>query len=134
MLQALSASSDKEWKKIIAISRRPPVLDHDDSRIVFESVDLLAPKDEVVQKLRHAGAAEATHTFFYAYIAKEDEQDLIDVNRKLFGNVRPSDSSPAQTDWSLVCAGHGSRRRGRQADEGFPASDGIQVLRHAQGR
>ncbi|BGP06289.1 hypothetical protein JCM10049v2_002110 [Rhodotorula toruloides] len=87
LLQALSASSDKEWKKIIAISRRPPVLDHDDSRIVFESVDLLAPKDEVVQKLRHAGAAEATHTFFYAYIAKEDEQDLIDVNRKLFGNA-----------------------------------------------
>lgn len=89
LLQALSASSDKEWKKIIAISRRAPVLDHKDSRVVFESVDLLAPKNELVQKLKHAGAAEATHTFFYAYIAKEDEQELIDINRKLFGNVRP---------------------------------------------
>ncbi|GEM11724.1 NAD dependent oxidoreductase [Rhodotorula toruloides] len=87
MLRALSASSDKEWKKIIAISRCPPVLDHKDPRVVFESVDLLAPKDELVQKLRHAGAAEASHTFFYAYIAKEDEQELIDVNRALFGNA-----------------------------------------------
>ncbi|GAA6051526.1 hypothetical protein JCM3770_000398 [Rhodotorula araucariae] len=87
MLEALSATPASEWKKIIAISRRPPVLEHKDSRIVFASVDLLAVKDEVVAKLKEAGAADATHTFFYAYVAKEEEQELVDVNRKLFNTA-----------------------------------------------
>ncbi|BGP46311.1 hypothetical protein JCM10450v2_002153 [Rhodotorula kratochvilovae] len=87
MLEALSATPDTQWKKIIAVSRRAPVLEHKDPRIVFESVDLLADKDEVVAKLKHAGAEEATHTFFYAYVAKEEEQELVDVNRKLFSTA-----------------------------------------------
>ncbi|GAA5859072.1 hypothetical protein JCM1840_003736 [Sporobolomyces johnsonii] len=86
LLEALSATSTSEWAKIIAVSRRPPVLEHKDPRIVFESIDLLTSPQEIAAKLKHAGAAEATHAFFYSYVAKEDERELIDVNERLFRN------------------------------------------------
>ncbi|CEQ42713.1 SPOSA6832_04552, partial [Sporobolomyces salmonicolor] len=87
LLEALSATSSSEWAKIIAVSRRPPVLEHKDPRIVFESIDLLTSPKEIAAKLKHAGAAEATHAFFYSYVAKEDEKELIDINERLFRNV-----------------------------------------------
>ncbi|GAA5992475.1 hypothetical protein JCM10908_000836 [Rhodotorula pacifica] len=87
LLEALSQTSHSEWAKIIAVSRRPPVLDHKDERIKFVSIDLLAGKDEIVKKLSDVGAQSATHTFFYAYIAKEEENELVEVNKKLFGSA-----------------------------------------------
>ncbi|GAA6034193.1 hypothetical protein JCM8097_003773 [Rhodosporidiobolus ruineniae] len=86
LIEALSQTSTAEWKKIIAVSRRPAVLDHQDSRVEFVSADLLGSKDELVSKLKKAGAAEVTHVAFYAYVAKDDEEELIEVNRKLFSN------------------------------------------------
>ena len=88
-LRQLSASTDTEWRKIIAISRRAPLLDHDDSRITFRSVDLLSDPQKVMEQLRETGAEETTHVFFYAYIAKQDEMELIEINRDLLGNVGP---------------------------------------------
>ncbi|GAA6013343.1 hypothetical protein JCM8202_003114 [Rhodotorula sphaerocarpa] len=87
LLDALSQTPNTEWKKIIAVSRRPPVLEHKDPRIHFVSIDLLAGKEEIIKGLRSVGAEETTHTFFYAYIAKEDEDELVDVNKKLFGSA-----------------------------------------------
>ncbi|GAA5911664.1 hypothetical protein JCM6882_006934 [Rhodosporidiobolus microsporus] len=86
LLDALTASSSLEWKKIIAVSRRPPVLDHQDDRVKFVSVDLLGDVDDLASKLQEAGGEEATHVAFYAYVAKSEENELIEVNRKLFGN------------------------------------------------
>lgn len=63
------------------------MLEHQDDRIVFKSVDLLGDEKELATALKEAGAEEATHVFFYAYIAKEDEDELIEINRKLFDNV-----------------------------------------------
>lgn len=87
LLSHLSSQPKSQWKKIIALSRREPVLDHQDERIVFKSVDLLGPEEKLEQALKEAGAKDADHVFFYAYVAKQDEQELIDVNRLLFGNV-----------------------------------------------
>ncbi|TKA55058.1 hypothetical protein B0A53_02533 [Rhodotorula sp. CCFEE 5036] len=87
LLEALSKTSSSEWTKIIAVSRRPPVLEHKDPRIEFVSVDLLAGREEIITSLRKAGAENATHTFFYAYIAKEDEDELVEINKKLFGSA-----------------------------------------------
>lgn len=30
----------------------------------------------------------ALHAVFYAYLAKEDEDELVEINKKLFGSVR----------------------------------------------
>ncbi|KAK1924580.1 NAD(P)-binding protein [Papiliotrema laurentii] len=87
LLSHLSSQPKSQWKKIIALSRREPVLDHQDERIVFKSVDLLGPEEKLEQALKEAGAKDADHVFFYAYVAKQDEQELIDVNRLLFGNA-----------------------------------------------
>lgn len=87
ILKELSHRPASEWRKIIALSRRAPVLEHQDDRIVFKSVDLLGDEKELATALKEAGAEEATHVFFYAYIAKEDEDELIEINRTLFDNV-----------------------------------------------
>lgn len=87
MLDQLFKTPKTEWKKIIAVSRREPVLDHQDERLVFLSVDLLRPVDELVKALRGAGAEETTDVFFYAYIEKADPKELLDINCKLFDTV-----------------------------------------------
>ncbi|GAA6012379.1 hypothetical protein JCM10207_007066 [Rhodosporidiobolus poonsookiae] len=86
LIEALTKTSDQEWRKIIAVSRRPPVLEYSDPRISFVSVDLLGDVTELATKLKEAGAEEATHVAFYAYVAKSDETELIEINRKLFAN------------------------------------------------
>lgn len=60
LLDALSQTPKTEWKKIIAVSRRPPVLEHKDPRIHFVSIDLLAGKEEIIKGLRSVGAEETT--------------------------------------------------------------------------
>lgn len=37
---------------------------------------------------------EATHVFFYAYVAKEEEDELIEVNQRLFKTVSSRSSPP----------------------------------------
>ncbi|GAA5874724.1 hypothetical protein JCM8547_005194 [Rhodosporidiobolus lusitaniae] len=86
LLNALTSKPSSEWKKIIAVSRRPAVLEHNDDRVEFVSVDLLSSHEELVEKLKKAGAEETTHVAFYAYVAKQDETELIEVNCKLFSN------------------------------------------------
>lgn len=88
MLNTLFSTPHSEYKKIIALSRREPVLDHHDPRLVFKSVDLLGSVSAVEQALREAGAEETTDVFFYAYIEKADEAELIQVNEQLFQTVR----------------------------------------------
>lgn len=63
------------------------MFDTQDDRIIFKSVDLLGPKDRITAALRDAGGEEADHVFFYAYVAKADEGELIETNRILFENV-----------------------------------------------
>jgi hypothetical protein len=69
------------------VSRRVPKLSRQDDRVRHISVDLLGSTDELASSLDKAGAQGVTHALFYAYIAKDDERELIDVNRKLFQNV-----------------------------------------------
>ena len=83
----LTSRPKEDWKKIIAISRSEPRFEHEDDRVVFKSVDLLGPKAKLVSALKEAGAEEADYVFFYAYVAKDDEQELIDVNQVLFRHV-----------------------------------------------
>ncbi|KAJ3040085.1 hypothetical protein HK097_002652 [Rhizophlyctis rosea] len=82
MLETLTES--QTFSKFIAISRRPPQLDHTDSRLTFVSIDILKSSiSEIAQKLREAGGEAVTHAFHYAYIEKKDEKELDDVNREL---------------------------------------------------
>ena len=89
LLHLLSATSSTEWRTIIALSRRPPLLDYSDPRIAFRSVDLLDSVSTTAEAIREAGGDQVTHVFFYAYIEKKDEGELIDVNVKLLRNVCP---------------------------------------------
>lgn len=43
--------------------------------------------DDIAKGLSEAGAGDAKHVFFYSYIAKEEEEDLVETNKKLFGAV-----------------------------------------------
>lgn len=82
MLETLAAS--KTFTKFIAVSRREPQLESSDARLTFISIDILAASvDEIAQKLREAGAEEATHAFHYTYIEKKDEKELDEVNKEL---------------------------------------------------
>ncbi|GFZ49817.1 hypothetical protein JCM24511_07220 [Saitozyma sp. JCM 24511] len=87
LLGQLVLSSPKQWKRIIAVSRRPPVLEHSDVRVVFKSIDLLGDVQGIAKDLHEAGGAEAAHVFFYAYLAKDNEDELVAVNRRLFANT-----------------------------------------------
>ncbi|GAA6012380.1 hypothetical protein JCM10207_007067 [Rhodosporidiobolus poonsookiae] len=86
LVEALAKESEQEWSKIIAVSRSPPILDLSDSRISFVSMDLLGDPQELISKLKEAGAEETTHVAFFAYVPKPDEHEHIEVNRKLFAN------------------------------------------------
>lgn len=75
-----------KWTKIVAVSRRPPP--QKSETISHVSVDLLnSSSDEIAGSLVKGGAGDATHAFFFSYIAKDDEDDLIKTNYKLFSNV-----------------------------------------------
>jgi hypothetical protein len=52
-------------------SRRPLLLEHDDPRITFKPIDLLQEMDQLRKQLEDAGAAEATHVLFNAFVSKE---------------------------------------------------------------
>ncbi len=58
LLRELSSTPFTEWKKIIATSRRPPLLDHEDDRITFESIDLLGDPKDLAGKLKEAQRTE----------------------------------------------------------------------------
>ncbi|TIB98997.1 hypothetical protein E3Q17_02789 [Wallemia mellicola] len=74
-----------KWTKIVAVSRRPPP--QKSEKISHVSVDLLnSTPDEIAGSLVKGGAGNATHAFFFSYIAKENEDDLINTNYKLFSN------------------------------------------------
>ncbi|KAJ3039484.1 hypothetical protein HDV00_012164 [Rhizophlyctis rosea] len=76
--------SKQTFSKCIAVSRRAPQLEHDDSRLTFVSIDILKSSvDDIAAKLREAGAEAATHAFHYTYIEKQDEKELTDVNLEL---------------------------------------------------
>ncbi|KAJ3054381.1 hypothetical protein HK097_001990 [Rhizophlyctis rosea] len=95
MLAALHASTT--FRLIITVSRRDPQLPYKDSRIRSISVDLLtAPLTEVADKLREAGAADATHAFHYTYIEKKDEAESVDVNGRLLSNALAATASVAK--------------------------------------
>ncbi|KAH8549734.1 NAD(P)-binding protein [Umbelopsis sp. PMI_123] len=76
---------DNEWKKIICVSRRPIQLDTNDERIQFISIDMLSSTtEELTRRLQDAGANEAHYAYFFTYIEKKDEDELIQVNKLLF--------------------------------------------------
>jgi hypothetical protein len=92
-LKALLKTTTSEYKSILAVSRRAPELDTKDNRVKHVKVDLMDSVDSIAAGLREAGGADAVHGFFYSYIEKDEEEDLVETNRKLFSNV-----SPAQLD------------------------------------
>jgi hypothetical protein len=87
-LKALLSTSTSQYKSILAVSRRPPSVEDPEHRIRHVNVDLTGSVDGIAEGLREAGAGEAKHVFFYSYIAKEEEEDLVETNKRLFGNVR----------------------------------------------
>ena len=86
-LEALTTTSTQEWDQIYAVSRRTPALSREDPRVKHVSVDLLGSVDDIATALKKADVSRVTHALFYAYIAEEDEDKLIEVNEKLFRNV-----------------------------------------------
>lgn len=86
-LKSLLSTSASEYKSILAVSRRPPAVQDPDNRIKHVNVDLTGSVEGIAQGLKDAGAEDAKHVFFYSYIAKEEEEDLVETNKKLFGNV-----------------------------------------------
>lgn len=86
-LKALIETPTTEYASILAVSRRPPSVQSSDNRIKHVNVDLMGSVEGIAQGLRDAGGEEAKHVFFYSYIAKEEEEDLVETNKKLFGNV-----------------------------------------------
>jgi hypothetical protein len=54
---------EKEWRKVVAVSRRPPVLDPDEKRLIFKSVDVLGDDKGLEKALK-----EAIPGFYYAYV------------------------------------------------------------------
>lgn len=84
MVDLLAKQSDKEWSKIISISRRPMLSDIDDKRIHFISIDIIkASIDEIVSELNKAGGQEITHMFHYTFIEKMDPAESNEVNKTL---------------------------------------------------
>ena len=66
MLQALTEQSPSanKFKKIIPISRRPPQMKIDDSRMQFLSIDILkSDLNEIIQKLKDAGYIDVIKQF-----------------------------------------------------------------------
>jgi hypothetical protein len=82
MTKTLLASD--EWGPIICVSRRPPQLETNDSRIQFVSIDMVTSSaEDLASKLSATGAAIAQYAFFYTYIEKQDPQEIADVNKML---------------------------------------------------
>lgn len=86
-LKALLSTPATDYKSILAVSRRPPAVQDPDNRIKHVNVDLTGSVEDIARGLKDAGAEEARHVFFYSYIAKDEEEDLVETNKKLFGNV-----------------------------------------------
>jgi actin-like ATPase involved in cell morphogenesis len=85
MIDILVEQPRNEWAKIICISRRPTQLDVDDDRIYFISIDILeASVDQIVKELSKAGGEAITHVYHYTYIEKKDENELDEINKRLF--------------------------------------------------
>jgi hypothetical protein len=84
MVRVLVEQSRHEWSRIICLSRRPTQLETHDDRIYFITIDILqASVDDLVRELGKAGGGSITHVFYYAYIEKQDETELDDVNKRL---------------------------------------------------
>ena len=84
MIRVLVEQSRQEWSRIICISRRPTLLDIDDDRIYFLAIDITeASVDDLLRELGKMGGESITDVFYYAYIAKQDETELDDVNKRL---------------------------------------------------
>jgi hypothetical protein len=82
MTKTLLASD--EWGPIVCVSRRPPQLETNDSRIQFVSIDMVTSSaEDLASKLSATGAATAQYAFFYTYIEKQDPQEIADVNKML---------------------------------------------------
>ncbi|KAJ5082238.1 hypothetical protein N7532_011281 [Penicillium argentinense] len=87
------AESPRRWKKIYALSRRPPYGTWPD-HVEHVSVDLLQSPEEIARQLKERGV-HADHVFFFAYIQpapKEgggiwsDAEELVRVNTQLLSN------------------------------------------------
>ncbi|CAF1380485.1 unnamed protein product [Didymodactylos carnosus] len=86
MIEALLKEPVSEWKSIIALSRRPlqGTDFHNDNPLHSLSADLLETDvDTLSDQLRKVNGHEITHVYFYAYIEKQDETELVNVNREL---------------------------------------------------
>lgn len=82
-LQALLKTPLTEYNSILAVSRRPPHLSSLDDRVKHVQVDLMGSADEIAKGFTDAEGQDAKHVFFYPYIAKEDEEDLVETNEKV---------------------------------------------------
>ncbi|KAI8369615.1 NAD(P)-binding protein [Radiomyces spectabilis] len=84
LIERLTSASKEEWSQIVAVSRRPPQIDHEDQRVRFVSCDLLnGTIPEMAKSLVEAGAGNAQHAFFYAYIMKQDPKEESKINTEL---------------------------------------------------
>ena len=54
-------TTNKEWSKIYATSRREPVLSAKDDRIVFIPLDLEGEQEKIEETLKNAGCSSVTH-------------------------------------------------------------------------
>lgn len=87
-LRALVEQPAEVVDTILAVSRRPPQVDLQDSRIKFISIDILnASVDEIAQQLKANGGDKVKVALHYTYIEKQDAQELLDVNHVLISKA-----------------------------------------------
>lgn len=67
------AESPRRWKKIYALSRRPPHGEWPD-HVEHVSVDLLQSPDQIAKQLKERGV-HANYVFFFAYIQPTPKDD-----------------------------------------------------------
>ncbi|KAJ3177094.1 hypothetical protein HDU85_006020 [Gaertneriomyces sp. JEL0708] len=83
-IETLLSKPATEVQKVIAVSRREPVLDHEDDRLTFLSIDVIAKSvNEIIKMLKDAGGENITHVYYYAYIAKDKEEEAEEINTEM---------------------------------------------------
>jgi len=91
ILEYLTKTND--FSEIFALYRREPSFRYSDPRVKVVLIDLTSDLNELISKLKAAGADRTTHVFFTAYIHSFDQEELVKKNGPMFENfIRAIDS------------------------------------------
>lgn len=86
LVQHLLSLPKSEWPQIFTVSRdkNAPI---QDARVKHISLNLFGNLQNIKSTLQSAGVKNVTHVFYTAYVEKPTEEELWDVNVKMFLNA-----------------------------------------------